>query len=142
MGRMTTKERVLSIIERSKDSTFLRNEFDRFGSYRQVSRALGELVAEGALVRVGYGVYVKTRPSTLSGKPVPAETLQNVAFEAMRKLGVKAEPGNAAKALSEGRSTQVPMPAVVNVGKARVARRLSLGNKTVVYEKSRQEGSS
>jgi len=136
MGGMTTRERVLSSIRRSKDSTFLRKDFERFGSYRQVSRAIGELVVEGALVRVGYGVYVKTRPSTLSGKPVPAETLQNVAFVAMRKLGVKAEPGNDAKALAEGRSTQVPMPAVVNVGKARVARRLSLGNKTVVYEKS------
>lgn len=136
MSRMSTKERILSSIRRSKDSAFLRKDFDRFGEYRQVSRAISELVAEGVLLRVGYGTYVKTRPSSLSGKPVPADTLLNVTFEVMRKLGVKADVGRDAKALREGRSTQVPMLPVVNVGKARVSRKISYGEKTVVYEKS------
>lgn len=137
MSKMSTKEKILSSIRRSQGSAFLRKDFDRFGEYRQVSRSISELVSEGVLLRVGYGAYVKTRPSSLSGKPVPADTLLNVAFEVMRKLGVKADVGRDAKALREGRSTQVPMRPVVNVGKARVSRKISLGNKTVAYEKSR-----
>lgn len=137
MSKMSTKERMLLSIRRSKDSAFLRKDFERFGEYRQISRSLRELVSDGALLRVGYGTYVKTRPSSLSGNPVPTDTLLNVAFEVMRKLGVKADVGRDAKALREGRSTQVPMLPVVNVGKARVTRKISFGNKTVAYEKSR-----
>ena len=137
MSRMSTKEKMLSSIRRSKENAFLRRDFDRFGEYRQVSRSISALVSDGVLLRVGYGTYVKTRPSSLSGKPVPADTLLNVAFEVMRKLGVKADVGRDAKALREGRSTQVPMLPVVNVGKARVSRKISYGNKTVAYEKGR-----
>lgn len=137
MPKMSTKEKVLLSIRRSKDAAFLRKDFDRFGEYRQVSRSISELISEGVLLRVGYGTYVKARPSSLSGKPVPADTLLNVAFQVMRKLGVKADVGQDAKALREGRSTQVPMLPVINVGKARVSRKISFGNKTVAYEKSR-----
>lgn len=136
MPRMTTKERMLASLRNSKSSAFIRKDFERFGEYRQVSRAIKELIKEGAIVRVGYGAFAKARPSSLSEKPVPAEPLLNIAFEIMRKLGVKAEVGRDARALQEGRSTQVPMLPVVNVGKARVRRRISYGNKTVVYEKN------
>ena len=135
MSRISVKEKLWSSIRRSQDNVFLRADFDRFGEYRQVSRSVRELVSEGLLLRVGYGTYVKTRPSSLFGKPVPADTLLNVAFAVMKKLGVKADVGRDAKALREGRSTQVPMLPVVNVGKARVSRKISYGNKTVVYER-------
>ncbi|MEY2633768.1 MAG: hypothetical protein RIR00_2422 [Pseudomonadota bacterium] len=137
MPKMSIKEKMLASIRRSKVNAFLRKDFDRFGGYRQVSRLISELVSEGVLLRVGYGTYVKTRPSSLSGKPVPADTLLNVTFEIMKKLGVKADVGRDTKALREGRSTQVPMLPVVNVGKSRVSRKISYGNKTVTYEKSR-----
>lgn len=135
MPRMTTKERICASLRNSKGTAFVRKDFERFGEYRQVSRALKEIVDASVLIRVGYGAYAKTRPSSISGKPVPAEPLLNIAFEIMRKLGVKADVGADAQALREGRSTQVPMPPIVNVGKARVRRKISYGNKTVVYEK-------
>lgn len=135
MPRMTTKERMFASLRRSKSTAFIRKDFERFGDYRQVSRAIKELVEEGSIVRIGYGAYAKTRLSSISGKPVPVEPLLNIAFEIMRKLGVKADVGRDVRALQEGRSTQVPMLPVVNVGTARVRRKISYGNKTVVYEK-------
>lgn len=135
MPRMTTKERMFASLRRSKSTAFIRKDFERFGDYRQVSRAIKALVEEGSIVRVGYGAFAKTRPSSLSGKPVPAEPLLNIAFEILKKLGVKADMGQDARALREGRSTQVPMLPVVNVGKSRVRRKISYGSKTVVYEK-------
>lgn len=137
MLKMTIKEKIQASLHRSKDTTFLRKDFERFGEYRQVSRSIKALVSDGVLLRIGYGTYVKTRPSSLSGKPIPAETLLNAAFAVMKKLGVQADVGRDAKALREGRSTQVPMLPVVNIGKARVTRKLSFGNKTVCYEKGR-----
>lgn len=102
MPRMTTKERILASLRRSKGIAFVRKDFERFGDYRQVSRAIKELVEEGTLVRGGYGTYAKTRLSSISGKPVPAEPLLNIAFEIMRKLGVKADVGRDARALQQG----------------------------------------
>lgn len=136
MSGMTVKERMSASIRRSKSSAFIRKDFEKFGEYRQVSRAVKELVDEGIIVRVGYGVYARTRPSTISGKPVPAEPLLNIAVEVMKKLGIKADVSKDARALREGKSTQVPMLPVVNVGKARIRRKISYGSKTIVYEKS------
>lgn len=62
--------------------------------------------------------------------------LINIGLEAMKKLGVKADVGKDMRALFQGDSTQVPMLPVVNIGKARVSRKISLGNRALIYEKN------
>jgi len=136
MPKSTVKDRVIAKIKRSSSSVFLRKEFDRLGDYRQVSRAINEVAASGMLVKVGFGLYAKARPSTISGKPVPTAPLLNIGLEAMQKIGVKADVGKDAVALREGRSTQIPMLPIINIGKARVSRRIAVGSRQVVYEKS------
>lgn len=134
MSKATVKDRIRASVRASKEKVFLRGEFDRFGDYRQVSRAVRELALEGVLVRVGYGVYGRARPSTLSGKPVPVETLVTIGLEAMRKLGVKADLGKEARELRAGVSAQVPTLPIISIGKARVSRKIGFGNKKLVYE--------
>ncbi len=136
MPQSTVKDRVIAKIKRSSSSVFLRNEFDRIGDYRQVSRAINEAAASGMLVKVGFGLYAKARPSTISGKPVPTAPLLNIGLEVMQKIGVKADVGKDAVALREGRSTQIPMLPIINIGKARVSRKIAVGSRQVVYEKS------
>ena len=87
-------------------------------------------------MRLGYGTYVKARPSSISGKPVPDESLVNIGLEAMKKLGIKADIGKDMRALIQGDSTQVPMLPIVNIGNARVSRKLSIGNRSLIYEKN------
>lgn len=135
MPQTTVKERVIAKIKRSTSSVFLRKEFDRLGDYRQVSRAVNEVAASGMLVRVGFGLYARARPSTLDGKPVPTTPLLNIGLEVMQKIGVKADVGKDAKNLREGRSTQVPMLPIINVGRSRVSRKITVGKRQVVYEK-------
>ena len=134
MPKATVKERIAASLRSSKDFVFLRKEFDRFGDYRQVSRAVGELVEEGLIVRVGYGVYARGRKSSLSDRTVPDATLVSIGLEAMRKLGVDADVGKEARALREGLSTQVPMLPIISVGKSRVRRKIAFGMRAVVYE--------
>lgn len=136
MSQSTVKEKVIAKIRRSLAPVFLRSEFDRLGDYRQVSRAVREVAASGMLVKVGYGLYARARPSTVNGEPVPTEPLLNIGLEVMKKIGVIADIGNDAKALREGRSTQIPMLPIINVGKSRVSRKISIGKRQVVYEKS------
>lgn len=136
MAKATSKDRILASLTRSKNSVFLREEFNRFGNYRQVCRVVKELLDEGRIVRLGYGTYVKARPSTISGKPVPDGSLVNIGMEAMKKLGIEVSPGKDMQALIRGESTQVPMLPILNIGKARVSRKLSLGSRSLVYEKN------
>jgi hypothetical protein len=136
MAKATIKDRILASLRNTKSNVFIRENFSRFGNYRQVCRVVKELSDEGKLIRLGYGTYVKSRQSTISGKPVPVDSLINIGLEAMEKLGIKAEVGNDMRALIRGESTQVPMLPIVNIGKARVTRKISIGNKSVIYEKS------
>jgi len=135
MTTASIKQRISARIRSSKSSVFLRQEFDHFGGYRQVSRVIKELAELGQIMRVGYGVYVKARPSTISGKPVPEGALLDIGLEAMRKLGVKADIGTEARELRAGTSTQMPMSAVISVGKSRVRRAIAIGNRKIMYEK-------
>lgn len=136
MPQSTVKDKVIAKIKKSPSSVFLRKEFDQLGDYRQVSRAINEAAASGMLVKVGFGLYAKARPSTISGKPVPTAPLLNIGLEVMQKIGVKADVGKDAVALREGRSTQIPMLPIINIGKARVSRKIAVGSRQVVYEKS------
>jgi hypothetical protein len=52
---------------------FLRTDFSGLGSEAQLSRALRSLVAEGAIVKIGIGVYAKAKCSALSGEPIAVE---------------------------------------------------------------------
>ena len=66
---------------------------------------------------------------------MPTTPLLNIGLEVMQKIGIKADVGRNAKDLREGRSTQVPMLPIINVGKARVSRKIAVGKREIVYEK-------
>jgi hypothetical protein len=136
MAKATTKDRILASLRNSKSKVFLRDDFNRFGTYRQVCRVVKELSDEGKLLRLGYGTYVKAHPSSISGKAVADESLINIGLETMKKLGIKANVGKDMRALIQGDSTQVPMLPIVNIGNARVCRKLSVGNRSLIYEKN------
>jgi hypothetical protein len=132
---MTLEERIESSIRRSKSDVFLRRDFDRFGGYDQVGRALRAAIKKGDLVKAGYGVYVRARPSTLTGNPVPVVSLTEIGLVALQKLGIKAAPAKAMTAYQTGATTQMPMATVLNVGGARLNRRIAIGGKQIRFEK-------
>jgi hypothetical protein len=124
--RRTLRERIEDrIVRRRRDTVFLTREFRDLGGEDQVLRALRELVRDGALVRLGYGVYGRAEISRLSGVPILAAPggFIGAARQALDKLGVKWEPTAFERAYNEGRSTQVPVNPAVRV-KGRFARHL------------------
>jgi len=135
MPQISLEDRIKASISRSKSEVFLRKDFEKFGDYDQVGRALRSLSKNGRLVRVGYGVYAKAKPSVLSGNPIPNASLAEIGLEAMRKLGVKADLGQSAREYRDGKSTQMPMATVLSVGRARVIRKISFGKRALRYER-------
>ena len=133
----------MNIVDRIKRSVanrnvdvFVRADFLPFGSQAQVGRALTELQSKGTLVKLGVGVYAKSKTSVLSGKPIPIKPLEVLAPEALKKLGVKAEESRQTREYNSGSSTQVPTGIVFSVGKRRIQRKLGFNGKLVQYERA------
>lgn len=134
--KLSTKTRVARKIGRSKNTdVFLRADFAGLGTPSRITRALGSLIVEGKLVRVGYGVYAKARRSSITGKPVPVSSLAELATQALNALGANPKPGQAQQRYNSGQTTQIPMSISFSVS-TRINRRLSLGEQKVMYEKN------
>ncbi|MHB1563864.1 MAG: DUF6088 family protein [Leptospirillum sp.] len=136
MGQVPLMEQIQKRISRSKSNVFIRKDFMGLGGYDQIGRALRSLVADGKLVKVGYGVYVKAKPTRFPGVTIPVVDLLTIGMEAMRKLGIRAEYGRALRRYNEGKSTQIPGKTVIDVKGSRITRRIGLGGENIVrYER-------
>jgi hypothetical protein len=137
VGRKSLRERIVARIDRSSDDVFLTREFRHLGCERHVQRALRQLVEEGRLIRLGYGVYGRAEISRLTGRPMLAAKggFIDAARKALDKLGVAWEPTEIQRAYNEGRSTQVPVNAVVRVVKSRITRKMRHHGNELVLER-------
>ena len=131
---MTMQERMLRAIKQRAGNVVLRQELADLGSASQVTEALKALQARNVIIRIGTGVYAKTRKSSVTGSIVPAGTLETLGLEALRKLRVPVTPGAAAAAYNAGTTTQIPGLFVANTGRRRISRRISIGGRTLQYE--------
>jgi hypothetical protein len=135
--RQSLRERIAARIVCSGDDVFLTREFRRLGCERHVHRALHQLVEEGRLIRLGYGVYGRAEISRLTGRPMLAAPggFADTARRALDKLGVAWKPTEFQRAYSEGRSTQMPVNAVVWVVNSRVTRKIRHQGNELVMER-------
>jgi hypothetical protein len=133
----TLEGKIAVRIARKRSVVLLREDFDDLGGYDQVGRALLALTKKGKLVKIGYGLYAKTRVSSLTGKTVPVEPLPTLARNALNRLGVAALPSQAEIDYRQGRSTQVPTGRLIGVNK-RISRKIGYNNIAVNYERRPQ----
>jgi len=131
---MILQERMLRAIKLRPGNVILRKELAGLGSASQVTDALKSLLARSVLVRIGTGVYAKTRKSSVTGSIIPAGSLETLGIEALRKLRVPVSPGKAAAAYNAGTTTQIPGAFVANTGRRRISRRISVGGRSLKYE--------
>ena len=128
------KFKVLDRIQQMTGNVVLRADIENMGSPRQISRCFNDLVEMGALVKIGYGIYVKSYVSEYIDRPVIKGGFGQVCKEALIKLGVAWEPGSAELAYNAGLSTQVPVRAIVQL-KSRFRGHLNYGNRKLIVEK-------
>ena len=126
---MTIKARIQSRLKRSKRYVFTRDDFKDIAGYDQVGRVLRELVREGQLLKVGYGVYTKARRNGITGKVMPAAPggSSAVIVETLERLKVRYRFAGATQAYNSGTSKQIPASPEIKTPR-RVKRGLSVGN--------------
>lgn len=133
----TLKQRIGSRVTRTKKTdVFLPRDFADLGGQDQVLRALRSLSRDGALLRLGYGVYARAMRSRISGRLLVSSSngFHSAALQALGKLGVAWELSDRTKAYNEGHSTQIPVNPTVKV-KSRFNRRLSDGHTELRVER-------
>lgn len=133
----TLKQKIQNRVARTKKTdVFLPRDFADLSGEDQVLRALRSLVRDGALMRLGYGVYARAMRSRISGRLMVSSSngFHSAALQALNKLGIPWEPSDSTKAYNEGRSTQLPVNPTVKVN-ARFSRRLSDGRTELGVER-------
>jgi len=133
---MKLEDRMSRSIKQRTSLVVLRSEFSNMASDSQVGRVLARFVENGILVRVSKGAFAKARINQYTGKPTPAGTLEMIAAELFRKLNISIAPSSLVAEYNSGKSTQIPIGTVVNTGKRRISRKVTVGNNTLVYENS------
>lgn len=131
---MKLEQRVLRSVRQRPGNVVLRAEVAKLGSPSQVTEVLKTLQNKGVLVRIGTGVYAKTRKSSVTGATIPAGSLETLAAETLRKLGITLISSKAASAYNAGVTTQVPGTFVANTGRRRIRRKIAVGGRSVTYE--------
>ncbi len=131
----TTKERIRRSIAHQKCAVFVRQDFAKFGTPSRVTRAINELIVDGKLVRLGYGVYAKASRSQTTGLVVPVQTVDELYPEIYKKLDIDFEYSLWARLYNENKSTQIPMNIHVSTPGRRISRQIGFGQRKVEYEK-------
>ena len=135
-NKKTLLDKITLRVKRRKDNVFVLRDFDDLVAgydYDQVLRALRMLVKDGTLVKIGRGIYAKTRTFS-NGVVAPNAPIGNLAEEALQKLGIKTDKSSYWYAYNAGLSTQIPTGRVIAVNK-RVRRKIEYNGFGVSFEK-------
>ena len=130
---MTIQDRLETRIKRAKRSVFLRSDFADIADYDQVGRGLRNLVREGLLLRIGYGLYVRARLNRITGALMPDNPAGNdgVLIEVMERLGVDYQLDDLSLKSLSGESTQIPASVKIIPKSSRFTRKIALGKQRV-----------
>lgn len=128
-------DRIERRVSRSKRNVFLRRDFETFGSYDAVGRALKRITKEGRLVQIGYGLYARAERSPLTGKPAPVVGIKRLATEALERLGKTVSDSGQTRDYNSGRTNQVPTGRTLAI-KDRVRRRIGYDGAYVILERA------
>ena len=131
--KQTLEMQLLQRIDRSHGDVFLRGDFDDLGSYDQVGRALRDLVKQGRLMKIGFGLYSRTIRSLLDDRVLPPKGLSTLR-EALKRVGIETFPSRSLQDYNAGRTTQVPTGRVVGVNR-RVRRKVGYNGFTMGFER-------
>lgn len=119
-------------IKKSKADVFIPSDFFDMSGYDQVLRVLRNMVRDKKLIKIGRGIYARTKTFS-DGTIAPIAFIGELAQEALRKYGVKTGPSACMQAYNNNLSSQVPNGRVIAVNK-RVRRNISFNGYKISYE--------
>lgn len=121
-------------IKRSKSSVFIPSDFFDLSDRDQINRVIRTFINDGLLIKLGQGIYARTKLSKIKKKLIPEKDLRSLTIEALNKYGIKVVESSYEKAYNNGDSTQVPTGRVIGVT-TRVNRKIGYNGYYIKFEK-------
>ncbi|OTA19381.1 S-adenosylhomocysteine hydrolase [Xenorhabdus beddingii] len=128
---MTAAARINQKLKRSRRYVFERKDFEDIASYDQIGRALNQLIKQGELMKIGYGLYTKARKNSLTGRLMPTNPggTDAILREILKMKGVDFEVDNLSLQSLSGNSTQIPSSVQYSWNPKQFNRKLVIGNR-------------
>ncbi len=133
MKKYTLEQKIRLRIKKSRNTAFLSRDFFDLSDGDQVGRVLRILVKKNVLIKLGRGIFAKTKKSTINNKYILEKNFADVAKEALHKLKIKTFLTAAENNYNKGLSTQIPTGLLIGVNK-RVSRTLTYNGRKIKYE--------
>lgn len=134
MKKPTLEKKIRLRMKKSNKIAFISSDFFDLSDQDQVGRILRKMVREEDIIKLGRGIFAKTKYSSILKKKILAGAFPDVARQALNKLKIKVFPSTAEKAYDAKTSTQVPTGLMVGINK-RVARNISYNGRSIKYER-------
>ncbi|ASA57671.1 DUF6088 family protein [Vibrio gazogenes] len=130
---MTAADRINQKLKRSRRYVFERKDFEDIASYDQIGRALNQLIKQGELMKIGYGLYTKARINRLTGRLMPTNPGGSDAIlrEILKMKGVDFEVDSLSQQSLAGKSTQIPSSVQYSWNPKQFNRKLVVGNRVL-----------
>ncbi len=110
----TFRKKLMKKIESLKGEVFTRNDLSRDRSNKhqlRLNRALKAFINQGHIIKISHNLYAKAMTMNFSdgkSRVVLREAFESVVTEALEKLGIHWEFGQAIQEYNRGETTQVP----------------------------------
>ena len=131
--KQTLENRMSYRIKRSAVPVFVPDDFKDLSDSDQIGRVFRGMVKSDFLIKIGQGIYARSKVSKITGKATLEKPIQELAKDALTKLGVKMTASKFEKAYNKGQTTQVPTGRVIGV-KKRVSRKIGYNGRFVTFE--------
>lgn len=132
-GSMTAANQINQKLKRSRRYVFERKDFEDIASYDQIGRALNQLIKQGNLMKIGYGLYTKAQKNSLTGRLMPTNPGGTDALlrEILKMRGVNFEIDALSLQSLAGNSTQIPSSIRYSWDPKQFNRKLVIGNRVL-----------
>lgn len=127
---MTSVDQINQKLKRSRRYVFERKDFEDIASYDQIGRALNQLIKQGELIKIGYGLYTKARTNSLTGRLMPSNPggTDAILREILKMKGINFEIDSLSLQSLSGNSTQIPSSVQYKWDPKQFNRKLTIGN--------------
>ncbi|QDQ28357.1 hypothetical protein FNU76_19480 [Chitinimonas arctica] len=132
---MKLEDRMRRSIQRRSGNLVFRSDLAALGSPTQVTHALGALVHEGELLRLGIGIYAKAKREAYGGRVRPLASLETIIREAAQRLGLG--PHGSVSSVAAGGTEEAML--VIETDMPRISRKLVIDGKIVQFRSARRK---
>lgn len=132
--KKTLGDRIQYRIKRSATPVFMPTDFKDLSDSDQIGRVLRNMTRSGSLIKIGQGVYTRSKISKFNSQPTIEKPIQELAKYALAKRRIRIVPSTYEKRYNLGQSTQVPTGRRIGVI-GRVSLKLGYRNQQITYEK-------